>query len=246
MESAPPDCVFIVGMPRSGSTLIDQVVSSHSRAVSIGESANMAQIANSLEAQAKSAGRAWRSCVADAREHYRSAYRNAAAGAACVLDKNLFNFERCGLIADLDPGARFIAMQRDPADIAMSVFRTRFLAAHEWSNDLRDIAHMQATYEFLIERWRRILGERIHVVKYEELVSDFETGVRAVLDFCGLDLEQQCLEYYKGDRTVFTVSAVQVRRPINADGVARWRGYEKRLAPFFQSLEEFRRRYAQS
>ena len=241
-----PLSVFIIGMPRSGSTLVDQIISRHSRAISIGESSNILQIANWIDRKAKASGRTYRSCVADIREHYRSVYSEAAQGAACIIDKNLFNFERCGLIADLDPQARFILTLRDPADIALSIFRTKFLAAHEWSHDLRDIAHMQATFEFLTGHWRRILGDRIHVVKHEELVADFEPGVRALLDFCGLDFEPQCLEFHKGDRKVFTTSAAQVRRPVNAEGVGRWRRYEKHLAPYFESLEEFRRRYAQA
>ncbi|HNR77260.1 MAG TPA: sulfotransferase, partial [Parvularculaceae bacterium] len=240
-----PLSVFIIGMPRSGSTLVDQIISRHSRAISIGESSNILQIANWIDRKAKASGRTYRSCVADIREHYRSVYSEAAQGAACIIDKNLFNFERCGLIADLDPQARFILTLRDPADIALSIFRTKFLAAHEWSHDLRDIAHMQATFEFLTGHWRRILGDRIHVVKHEELVADFEPGVRALLDFCGLDFEPQCLEFHKGDRKVFTTSAAQVRRPVNAEGVGRWRRYEKHLAPYFEGLEEFRRRYAQ-
>src|SRR5690606_16360163 len=120
--------------------------SRHSRAISIGESSNILQIANWIDRKAKASGRTYRSCVADIREHYRSVYSEAAQGAACIIDKNLFNFERCGLIADLDPQARFILTLRDPADIALSIFRTKVLAAHEWSHDLRDIAHMQATF----------------------------------------------------------------------------------------------------
>jgi hypothetical protein len=175
---------------------------------------------------------------------YRNSYERAANGAACVADKNLFNFARCGLIADLDPDARFILALREPADIALSIFKTKFLAALPWSNDLRGIAHMQASFEFLTDHWRRILGDRILVVRHEHLVADFEAGVRKTLDFCELEFEPECLAFHEGKRRVFTVSAAQVRRPLNADGVGRWRRYEQHLKEFDRALEESRQRYA--
>jgi len=243
-DSGAPRKIFIIGMPRSGSTLVDQILSRHSLVASLGESTIMPTISNSIERRSRESGRPFRACTAEMREQFHAAYRQAAGSAPRIIDKNLFNFECCGLIADLDPNACFILTKREPADIALSIFKTKFLAAHPWSNELRDIAHKQASFEFLVSHWRKMLGERIHIVNHEELVANFEPGVRALLEFCGLDFEEQCLDFHKGDRQVFTTSAAQVRRPINADGVGRWKRYEKHLAPYFESLEEFRRRYA--
>jgi tetratricopeptide (TPR) repeat protein len=241
---AAPLKLFIIGMPRSGSTLIDQILSRHSKAVSVGESLIIPRIENLVERKFREQTHDYRACTAELVAQYRNSYERAANGAACVADKNLFNFARCGLIADLDPDARFILALREPADIALSIFKTKFLAALPWSNDLRGIAHMQASFEFLTDHWRRILGDRILVVRHEHLVADFEAGVRKTLDFCELEFEPECLAFHEGKRRVFTVSAAQVRRPLNADGVGRWRRYEQHLKEFDRALEESRQRYA--
>jgi tetratricopeptide (TPR) repeat protein len=243
-EKVEPLKVFVIGMPRSGSTLIEQILSRHSKAASVGESMNIPSIANWVARESKRSLRPYRTYAAQMQKYYRNTYECAAAGATCIVDKNLFNFERCGLIADLDPHARFILTLREPADIALSVFRTGFLAAHPWSNDLEDIAHMQASFEFLVDHWRRILGDRVLVVRHEELVADFEASVRRMLEFCGLEFEPECLAFHEGKRRVFTVSAAQVRQPLNAEGVGRWRNYERHLEGFARSLDAHRKRLA--
>ncbi|MGE0182533.1 MAG: sulfotransferase [Parvularculaceae bacterium] len=236
--------IFIIGMPRSGSTLIDQALSRHSSISSVGESRIIPSIANQATRTADADGRTFRDAISDFKASYEAAYGAAADGAQIVIDKNLFNFEHCGLITDLDPNARFIVALREPADIALSIFKIRFLAAMPWSNDLGDIAHMQASFEHLVDHWLRTMGDRIHLVKHEEFVADFEAGVRNLLDFCGLEFEPQCLAFHEGDRRVYTTSASQVRRPINADGVGRWKQYERHLGSYFQSLEDSRRCFA--
>ncbi|HNS85601.1 MAG TPA: sulfotransferase [Parvularculaceae bacterium] len=240
----PPAKVFIIGMPRSGSTLIDQALSRHSAIASVGESRIIPSIAMSIAGVVQADRRSPREAARDFRDGYAKAYRDAAGGARVVVDKNLFNFEHCGLIADLDPDARFIVAMRDPGDIALSIFKIKFLAAMPWSNDLRDIAHMQASFETLIEHWRRIIGDRMLIVSHEELISGFEPGIRKMLEFCGLDFEPRCLSFHEDDRSVFTTSAAQVRRPVNTDGVERWRRYKKQLTPYFESLAAFRGEFA--
>lgn len=245
-DCGAPQKIFIVGMPRSGSTLVEQILSKHSGATCVGESLNMPRIANWVERNVKESRKDYRTASLQMRSYYNDTYERSANGAKCVIDKNLFNLERCGLIADLDPNARFVLVLREPSDIAVSIFKSKFLAAHPWSNDLRDIAHMQASFDYLAEHWRRTMGSRLLVLRHEELVADFEAVVRRLLEFCGLEFEPQCLAFHEGGRHVFTISAAQVRRPLNADGVGRWRRYERHLDSYNRALAESRLRYDDS
>ncbi|MFZ5616745.1 MAG: tetratricopeptide repeat-containing sulfotransferase family protein [Pseudomonadota bacterium] len=240
-EDASPRLLFIIGMPRSGSTLVDQILSRHSAVASVGESMIVPQFVDRISHRAKASGGSSRDFPIGLREEFMSAYAKAGA-AGLVVDKNLFNFQHCGLIADLDPGARFILVLRDPGDVALSIFRMKFLATHPWSNDLDDIAHTIACFELLTDHWRRLFADRMRVLQYETLVKDFEGNVRALLDFCGLGFEPECLEFHEGERAVFTQSATQVRRPLSAEGIGRWRRYERHLEGFWRSLDDFRRR----
>ncbi len=234
-----PRIVFIIGMPRSGSTLIDQIVSRHSNVASVGESLIVSQFAKAISVR-EAAGASYASLIADHRRMFRDAYATAAKGASIVIDKNLFNFQHCGLICDLYPAARFVLVLREPADVALSIFKIKFMAALPWTNDLADIAHMTAVFELMTDHWRKILGDRMLAIRHEDLVADFEPGVRTLLDFCGLSFEPECLTFHEGDRAVFTTSASQVRRPVNAEGVGRWRRYEPFLGDFFKELDRCR------
>jgi tetratricopeptide (TPR) repeat protein len=236
--------ICIVGMPRSGSTLVDQILSRHSAVVSVGESMIAPEFVSGINRQSAATGRTPRDCAAAQSQAFQQRYRSAGDGAKIVIDKNLFNYQHCGLIAELDPSARFIVTLRDPMDIALSVFKIKFLGSHPWSNDFDDIAHMIASFEYLTDHWRRIFGDRILVVQHETVVSRLEPSVRELLDFCGLDFEQHCLDFHHGERAVFTTSAAQVRQPLNADGVGRWRRYERHLEGFAQSLATHRKRLA--
>lgn len=242
VEGPPPALLFIIGMPRSGSTLIDQVLSRHSAVASVGESQLTPRLHKAIARDARAGGRDISAAAAARAGDFKAAYRDASSGKPFVVDKNLSNYWRGGLIATMDPGARFILSLREPADIALSLYRTNFMAAHPWSNDFDDIAHMIACFEVLTDHWRRALGERLHVVRHETFSADFDGGVRALLEFCGLAFEPDCLEFYKGDRPVFTQSAAQVRKPLNNEGAARGRAYERHLDGFRRSLDEWRRR----
>jgi tetratricopeptide (TPR) repeat protein len=243
-DGAPPRLVFIIGMPRSGSTLIDQILARHSAVASIGESLIMPRLHQAAARRAAASGRPIAECARERRLDFRKAYRAASNGAAVAVDKNLSNYWRCGLIAELDPAARFVLATRDPADVALSIFRTNFMAAHAWANDFDDIAHAIACFEFMAERWRARLPGRIFELRHEELVANFEERVRALLEFCGLPFEPACLEFHEAARPVYTQSAAQVRRPLNAEGVGRWRAYERHLAPFRERLAAHRARLA--
>ncbi len=244
-EARDPRLIFIIGMPRSGSTLIDQILSRHSAVSSVGESIIVPRFASAISNKA-SKGAPYSSLIADHQSAFGDAYRSASDDAAVVVDKNLFNFQHCGLISALSPGARFVLVLRDPADVALSIFKIKFMAALPWTNDLADIAHMTAVFELLTDHWRRIFADRILTVRHEDLVANFEPGVRTILDFCNLGFEPECLSFHEGERAVFTTSAAQVRRPVNTEGVGRWRRYEPFLGPFFKELEQCRAALARS
>jgi tetratricopeptide (TPR) repeat protein len=237
LDAPAPRKIFVVGIPRSGSTLVEQVLSNHPNVASVGESL----IIPTIELQAaQSAGKsgaetAWR-------DYYRREYAKAAEARAVVVDKNLFNFRLIGMIAGLDPGARFILTLRDPRAVALSNFRTNFMATLAWSTDLDDIAHFIAVFEELTRHWRATFADRIFVIQHEDFVRDFDAGVRRLLGFCGLSFDEACLDFHRSRRTVLTQSAAQVRRPVNADGVDRWRAYKDRLANFETRLARHRER----
>ncbi len=231
--------VFIVGMPRSGSTLVDQALASHSRVISRGESNALPSVRAEFDAEL---ARRPDPDAATARhgERWDLLYR-AGARAPLLVDKNLFNFWNVGLIARLFPAARVILVRRDPVDVCFSIFRRAFLGEHPFANDLEDLAHYHRCFDRLADHWLGAAPESVLEVSYEALVQDFETGVRVILAHCGLTFEAACLRFHENTRPVATSSAAQVRRPLFTAGVGRWRPYARQLQPLIAALEKYKR-----
>lgn len=238
------DLIFIVGMPRSGSTLIDQILSSHSRVASAGESMALARVMEAILACQRQS-REDLNMLIDRRAdewaaQYRAGLKLDAGESPVIVDKSLQNFWHCGLIARLFPAARIIEMRRDPMDVGLSIYRLLFFGAHIYANDLADIAHYQRCFEAICDYWAEALPTPSYRLCYEEFVADFETQMPKLFAFCGLETEEACRQFYKTERPVFTLSAAQVRTGLDKNRSGAWRAYEKHLGPLRAALESTR------
>lgn len=242
--------VFIVGMPRSGTSLIEQMLASHPAVHGGGE---MRHLPDLLEqtfgfAESEQGGRypeVVPTLPADVLVRLGQSYLDRAwreaAHATHVTDKLTGNFLHAGMIHLLLPAARIIHVIRDPRDTCMSCFANLFrLGDIPYSYDLGMLGRHFVRHRELMSHWRAVLpANRFMVVRYEELVGDTETALRRVTDFVGLTWSDRCLDFHRQRRVVHTVSAGQVQRPIYATSVARWRHFERHLEPLFDALGEY-------
>ncbi len=238
--------VFIVGMPRSGTTLSEQILASHSDVHGADELLDIPNAAAKLDPNAYSrriTNRAgalridFQQLRAEA-DRYLATIRAMAPDAKRIVDKLPGNFENLGLIAAMLPHAKIIHCRRDPRDVAWSCFTTNFLDPIAWSLDLDDFAHYYAQYQRLMEHWRRVLPVPMLERQYETAVADFEASSRQLVDFCGLDWQDACLEFHKTERTVRTASIRQVRQPVYTSSIGRWRDYEAEAPELFRRIGE--------
>ena len=240
--------IFIVGMPRSGTTLTEQILASHSQVYGAGELSWIPRITVLFpqtnggypypegikymdERHLKSAG-----------EYYLEKLKIYNETAPRVTDKLPHNFDHVGLIHLIFPNAKIIHVHRDPRDVAVSNFFQNFAAMRGlmgFANDLKDIGHMLNDYLFIMEHWYKVLPEgRIFKLVYEELVSEPERVIRELLEYCELPWEDRVLEFYHTQRPVKTASIQQVRSGIYKESAGKWKRYEKYLEPLFKVLEE--------
>ncbi len=232
--SEDPRPVFIVGMPRSGTTLTEQIISMHSQAFGCGELPDIALIAKSLggrwPAQAASLDRSFLDQAAA--RYLDAALRRAPDDALRLVDKSPLNYFNLGLIALLFPRARVIWCRRDPRDIALSIYSENFALDAQFATQLGDIAHSIALQTRLMRHWQSTLPLPIHELRYEALVESPEPQAKALIAFLGLPWEGACLEFHRSSRVVQTPSRWQVREPIHARSAGRWRPYAGDLPDF--------------
>lgn len=226
--------VFILGMPRSGTSLVEQIAASHGSVHGAGELRSIGARA----AQLGDAPQTWNpDTVRRAAEAHLAELRALGGGASRVTDKLPDNVFMLGVIATLFPGARVIFCERDPRDIGLSCFFQKFSVGQlTFSYDLADCGTRCRETARLMDHWRRVLPLRTLDVGYEALVADLEGQSRRIIDFLGLDWEPRCLDFHRTERTVNTASGWQVRQPLYGRSVARWRHYERHLGPFMQTL----------
>ena len=238
--------VFIACMPRSGSTLVEQVIHAHPKAHGGGEDPLLHRLISTL-AQEPGASLPYPQRVArlDAAALDRlaapclRAMADAAPGALRVTNKHLLNYVNLGMVALLFPGARVIHIRRDRLDNGLACFMTSLSpAVMPWATDLRHIGFAWRQYERLMAHWREALGLNVLEVQYEDLVNDIETQARRIIEFCGLEWDERCLRFWEAERVVLTPSYDQVRRPIFRSAVDRWRRYEEFLGPLKEALGE--------
>ncbi len=234
--------VFIVGMPRSGSTLVEQIAASHSRVFGAGEGKALGR---AIDAMAQGFGLRtppdWDAAAArDLADRHVAALAALAGGAgsgiARVLDKTLDNVFRLGVIAALFPNARVVICRRDLRDVCLSCYFHRFADPNLYTYDLVACARRARAIERLIAHWRAVLKLRMHEVLYESLVARPAEEIWRLIDFLGLEHEAACLEAYRTERVVTTASAWQVRQPINTRSVGRWRLYRRHLSGLLEVL----------
>lgn len=231
--------VFIVSLPRSGSTLVEQILTSHPQAESIGERSFVYDTVTKWQKdfggtpQALFSDEAQRGCRAFYQKQARAAVSNPDA---MIIDKSITNYIFLGFIRTMLPGARFIQVVRDPKDTAVSCFATSFYAGSEWSYDLSEIGRNIRRYQKLMKYWMAQWPDEILTVKYEDLVQKPEEISRELVAFCGLEWDHACLEFYKTDRPVLTASINQVREPIYKRARGRASHYENHLGPLVAAM----------
>ena len=237
------DPIFVVGLPRSGSTLIEQILASHSAVEGTQELADIPRIVVELQ------GRDWeldnprypvvlaQMSAEDYRRlgwKYLSDTRIYRTGKAHFIDKMPNNSRHVGLIHLMLPDAKIIDARREPMACCFGIFKQLFASGHEFAYSVEDIARYYRTYLELMRHWDAVLPGRVLRVQHEDLVNDLEGNVRRILDYCALDFEPACVEFHKTERSVRTASSEQVRQPIYREGLDQWRHYE----PWLESLRD--------
>ena len=242
------DPIFIVGLPRSGSTLIEQILASHSLVEGTHELSDIQRIVVEIRglednrypaALAELAPEEFRRLG----ERYITDTRAYRQGKPFFIDKMPNNFCHIGLIHLMLPNAKIIDVRRDPMACCVSNLRQLFAKGQEFTYSIEDIARYYRTYLELMRHWDAVLPGRILRVWYEDVVEDLEGNVRRILGFCGLEFEPTCVEFYKTERSVNTASSEQVRRPIFLGGLFQWRNYEPWLGPLKDKLDDALIRY---
>ena len=235
--------VFIVGMPRSGTSLVEQILASHPKVHGAGELPHVTWIANTLSKMTSSA-KSYPDCIRELkREHlnecaarYLEMLKQSAPDAQRITDKMPHNFRHLGLIQLLFPAARVIHVVRDPMDTCLSCYFQEFSAAHAYTRSLRDLGAHYRDYERLMQHWHNTLTIPILTLHYEDVVSNLGEFSRKLIAFCDLEWDDACLDFHRQDRVVQTLSAEQVRRPIYSSSVGRWKNYRSHLAELLEIL----------
>jgi tetratricopeptide (TPR) repeat protein len=246
------DPIFIVGLPRSGSTLIEQILASHSAVEGTHELADVPRMVVELQ------GRDWQlenprypavlaqMSAGDLRglgEKYLRDTRSYRSGKAHFIDKMPNNFRHVGLIHLMLPNARIIDARREPLACCFGNLKQLFAHGQEFAYSVEDIARYYRTYLELMRHWHAVLPGRVLRVQYEDVVADLEGNVRRLLDFCRLEFEPACVEFYRTERSVRTASSEQVRQPIYREALEQWRHYEPWLGPLREALGDALTRY---
>ncbi len=228
--------IFIVGMMRSGTTLIEQIVSSHPQVQGGGELIFFAHEDARLRSDLNDPTDAE---LADAASRYLELLRGFSADARHVTDKMPHNFLHLALIRLVFPNARIIHSRRNPIDTCLSVYFQNFPALHPYAYDLDDMAAHYRSYRRYMAHWRQVIpADLLLEVDYEDVVADQEAQTRRMLDFCGLPWDDACLAFQQNKRAVRTASSWQVRQPLYKSSVARWKRYEAHVGPLLGLLEE--------
>jgi len=244
------DPIFIVGLPRSGSTLLEQILASHSRIEGTQELSSVQQIVARLRGRdinnplyPRVLERLTANHFAELGQRYLDSARVYRSGKEFFIDKQPNNFRHLGLIHLMLPNAKIIDARREPMACCFSNFKQLFARGQEFTYSIEDIARYYRTYLELMSHWQRALPGKILRVSHEDVVEDLEGNVRRILDFCGVEFEPQCIEFHKTVRSVRTASSEQVRQPINRDGIDQWQHFEAWLEPLKLALGDALTRY---
>jgi len=247
-----PDPIFIVGLPRSGSTLIEQILASHSQVDGTQELPNLPRIVRGLNGfQSDPYNSRYPGVLADLGpdeflalgKRYISDTSASRGRKPFFVDKMPNNFSHVGLIHLILPNAKIIDVRREPMACCFSNLKQLFASGQEFSYCMEDVARYYRTYIELMEHWNTVLPGRILKVFYEDVIEDVERSARHILEFCDLKFEPSCLAFYRTDRSVATASSEQVRQPIFREGLLQWQSYEAWLGPLKHHLDDAVVRY---
>ena len=235
--------VFILGMPRSGTTLVEQILASHPMAHGAGEQTMIGRTAGGLQKTLNTI-KPYPFCVPLLQpdkalrlaENYLKMLINSAPNATRITDKMPMNFLHLGLIALLFPRARVIHCIRNPMDTCLSNYIQLFAEGHEFSYNQNELGLFYGNYHRLMKHWNSALPLQMHEIVYEKVVSDQEPEIRKLLEYCDLPWDEQCLHFHQNKRSVQTASQWQVRQPVYSSAVKRWKKYEQHLAPLKKTL----------
>jgi tetratricopeptide (TPR) repeat protein len=241
-----PDPIFVLGMPRTGTTLVERILSSHTGVLSAGELNNFSLELIRLTGKPRGPKRPSRlefvaaTATLDFRalgEAYIRSAQPLRGGSPHFIDKLPFNFLYAGLIHLALPRAKIINLQRHPMDTCYAVYKQLFRDAYPFSYDLDELGQYYIAYHRLMQHWNAVMPGVIHTMQYETLVAGIEGESRRLLEYCGLPWEDQCLQFHQNTQASTTASAVQVRQPVYATSVGKWRHYARQLEPLRARLE---------
>jgi tetratricopeptide (TPR) repeat protein len=247
-----PDPIFVVGLPRAGSTLLEQILASHSQVEGTTELTDIIAISRRLAEKSRQnpAGKYPEILAQLPQERFRElgegyieSTRIQRHETPFFIDKMPNNFQHIGLIHLILPNARIIDARRHPMACCFSGFKQLFARGQTFTYSLEDIGRYYRDYVILMDHWDRVLPDRVLRVEYEDMVADTENQIRRLLDYCGLGFEESCLRFYETKRAIRTPSAEQVRQPIYTQGLEQWRHYEPWLGPLKEALGPVLERY---
>ena len=236
--------IFIIGLPRSGSTLVEQIISNHSLVQGLGEISYFSKIIHqeTIDKNIESPidiSRLSKEEILRIRNDYLNKVHHLMGADSTFTDKNLSNFMNIKNIYAIFPNAKIIHVKRDVLDQCFSMYSVRFTGNHPYTYDLEDLGKYYRLYEDLMNHWNKIFPELIYEISYENLVNDIEQETKAMLKYCGLNFEKNCLSFYDNKRPVKTASVYQVRQKMYSSSIKRSNNFLKELDPLIRSLREY-------
>ncbi len=234
--------IFIVGMPRSGTTLVEQILASHPDVYGAGELSIAIDLVHALTLSEdnrypENLARMEAQSFTNMAGYYLENLRRYSTDAKRITDKMPGNFLQVGLIKLMLPKAKVVHCRRNPMDTCLSIYKNLFADGHFYSNDLEELGAYYNLYRTTMAHWENALPGFVHHVSYENLVQDMEPNVRDLLDYCDLDWHPDCLEFHKTERNVNTASAVQVRQPLYSGSIDSWKKFEHQLTPLLDIID---------
>ena len=234
--------IFVLGMPRSGTTLVEQIISSHSLVTGAGELEYMGNYAKHYQGGANKFHKQFATMSEhqwnDIAESYLQSVAALKDGNPYVTDKMPHNFLNMGMIAKLLPEAKIVHCKRNPVANCLSIYKAYFTAkgSHKYAYNLKELAEYHNLYEDLMDHWRQVMPDKFYEIKYEDLTTNQEEESRKLIEYCGLEWQDACLDFYKTKRKVKTASAFQVRQPMSNKSVGLWKKYGDALQPLIDNL----------